>query len=144
MNKPDPRQSRVRDLISETTTIIKKVEDLEKLKQQGPLLFEEKDIYATSWPLDQLLRELCVRNHITEAYFNERYKIYALQELGKLPTQASNDRSNTVKAIKNGYITYKRLIDVAQHVLGFNVMRLQFVFRDNKGNVQSIEFEKKD
>ena len=93
------------------------------------MLFEEKDIYATSWPLDQLLRELCVKNHITEAYFNERYKIYALQELGKLPTQASNDRSNTVKAIKNGYITYKRLIEVAQHVLGLNVMRMQFVFQ---------------
>ena len=144
MNKPVPAHSRVRDIIAETITMPSSMDELEKLKHQGPLLFTEQDIYATSWPLDQVLRELCVRNSITEAYFTERYKLYALQVLGKHPTQASNDRSNAVKALKLGHITYKRLIEIAENVLGLKIMNMKFVFSDNKGDTQSLEFNKEN
>ena len=140
MNRPDPQQSRVRDIVAELTNIRPRIDELEKLKRQGPLLFTQEDVYATSWHPDQILREICVKNNITEAYFAERYKLYELQVLGKHPIQASNDRSNTVKALKSGYITYKRLIEVVQNVLGLKIIRISMELMDADGNTQGVKF----
>lgn len=143
MNKPDPARSRVRDIIAATITKSHDMQELEKLKLQGPLLFTEEDINATSWPLDQMLRELCVRNNITEAYFSEMFKIYALETLGKLPAQASNDRSNAVKALKAGRITYKRLVETVENVLGLKITSMKFVLETKDGNKQALEYSQK-
>ena len=142
MNKPDPAQSRVRDLVKETTMTSFRREELESLKHQGPLLFTAEDVYETSWGLDQILRQLCVANNVTVPYFSEMYKLYELQVLGKHPTQASNDKSNTVKALKNGHITFKKFIEVAENVLGLKIADMMIGFVDKNGNKQVMAFRK--
>ena len=141
MNRPDPNKSRIRDIFTQTFANSKKVDELEQLKRIGPLLFTEAEIYATPWPLDRLLRKFCVDNSITEAYFAEKYKIFALQELGMHPTQASNNRSNLTKALKAGHITYKRLVEVICNVLGYVIEEMEFKISDKTGESQSINFK---
>ena len=139
MNRPNPAESRVRNYAAEIMSMDQDIADLEVLKKQGPLMFTEADIYATDWPLDQILRRLFFKHHITEAYFTERYKLYSLRELAKLPTQASNDRSNTVKALKLGNITYKRFIEVIANVLGFRIIKQLYVFEDPSGEQEVLD-----
>ena len=88
-----------------------------------------------------MIRKLCVENNITEEYFNERYKIYAMKELGMLPNQASNNRSNLTKALKLGGITFKRFLEVACMVLGFTIENLIFELADKEGKLQTLEFK---
>ena len=141
MQRPDPNNSRIRDIFTKTFANSKKVDELEQLKHIGPLLFTDAEIYATSWPLDRMLRRFCVENNISEAYFAEKYKLYALQELGMHPTQASNNRSNLTKALKAGHITYKRFVEVVCNVLGYVVEEMEFKISDKKGGSQSINFK---
>ena len=140
MIKPDSSQSRIKDIFAKTLANTTKVDELEQLKLAGTPMFTDDEINATSWPLDRLIRRLCVENNITEEYFNERYKIYAMKELGMHPAQASNNRSNLTKALKAGNITYKRFLEVACMVLGFTVENMVFEFADREGNVQKLEF----
>ena len=141
MQRPDPNKSRIRDIFTKTFENSKKVDELEQLKHIGPPLFSDAEIYATSWPLDRVLRKFCVENNISEAYFAEKYKIYALQELGMHPTQASNNRSNLTKALKAGHITWKRLVEVISNVLGYVVEEIEFTISDTSGSSQSINFK---
>lgn len=140
MIKPDPSQSRIKDIFAKTLANASKADELEQLKLAGTPLFTDEDITETSWPLDRLIRRLCVENNITEEYFNERYKVFAMKELGMHPTQASNNRSNLVKALKAGNITYKRFLEVACMVLGFTIENMVFEFADKEGKVQTLEF----
>ena len=143
MNRPDPAKSKMRDLFAEIVTVSSKASDLEKLKNIGPLLFEPSSIYETDWKLDQILRELCVRNHITEQYFNEMHKLYSIQVLGKHPTKASNDRNNMVKSLRNGHITAKRFIEAVVNVLDFKLDDLRIGLIASNGDRQIYEFHSK-
>ena len=141
MQKPDPNNSRIRDIFTKTFANSKKVDELEQLKHIGPPLFSDGEIYATSCHLDRMLRKFCVENNITEAYFAEKFKLYALQELGMDPAQASNNRSNLTKALKAGHITYKRFVEVICNVLGYVVEEIEYKISDKKGHQQSINFK---
>ena len=141
MIKPDPSQSRIKDIFAKTLANTTKVDELEQLKLSGTPLFTPEEINATSWHLDRMIRKLCVENNITEEYFNERYKIYAMKELGMLPSQASNNRSNLTKALKLGGITFKRFLEVACMVLGFTIENLIFELADKEGKLQTLEFK---
>jgi len=138
--RPDPNNSRIRDIFSQTLTSLRKPDELEQLKYVGPLLFEESEVCATSSALDKLLRRFCVDNHISEEYFSEKYKMYALCELGMHPTQASNNRSNLTKAIKAGHITFKTFINVLTNVLGFEINTLTLILADQDGHKQKLTF----
>ncbi len=144
MNKPDPSKSRIRSIFTETFSNVnkqQKEDELEQLKTVGPLLFSEAEIYATPHSLDKVLRKFCVENNITEAYFTEKFKIFALQELGMHPVRESNNRSNTIKSLKAGYITYKTFIKVMCMVLGYTIEEMTFVFSDDDGTTQQLSFK---
>ena len=140
MIRPDPNTSRIRDIFSQTLTNLRKPDELEQLKYVGPLLFQESEVCATNSILDRLLRRFCVDNHVSEEYFSEKYKVYALCELGMHPTQASNNRSNLTKAIKAGNITFKTFINVLTNVLGFEIDKLELSIKDLTGHKQKLTF----
>ena len=134
MNKPDPNRSRVRDIAKELIALSQKVNRLEELKKVGPLMFQLEDIYATENELDIVLRKYFYANSITEAYFNERYRLYGLMELGKHPTQVTNDRNNTLHRIKAGNITRRTFVEVMRNVMRAPIVNLtiEVLTPDNK------------
>ena len=139
MRKPDPNASRVRNIITENLLRDIKLKDIENYRNQGELLFTEEDINATPWPLDRFIRSIMVQNRITEPYFNELYKIYAMEKLGQLPSQASNNRSNLVKALKCGGITYKRFIEAIECVLGYSFVEISMVIDTPQDGRQHVK-----
>ena len=138
MLRPDPNASRIRDIFSQTFAHAKKPDELEQLKFVGEQLFKQEEVNATNHQLDRMLRQYFVDNHISEEYFAEKYKLYALKELGMHPTQASNNRSNLTKALKAGHITFKRFLEVICMVLGNTIDSMTFVITDNDGQSQTL------
>ena len=57
------------------------------------------------------------------------------------PVQASNNRSNLTKALKAGYITFKRFLEVICMVLGNTIDSMTFVITDNDGKSQTLSCE---
>ena len=138
MIKPNPNNSRIREIFTQTLANTKKPDELEQLKYVGEQLFKPEEINATNHQLDKILRQYFVDNHISEEYFTEKYKLYALKELGMHPTQASNNRSNLTKALKAGHITFKRFLEVICMVLGNTIDSMTFIFVDNDGHSQTF------
>lgn len=136
--RPDPNASRIRDIFSQTFAHAKKPDELEQLKFVGEQLFKQEEVNATNHQLDRMLRQYFVDNHISEEYFAEKYKLYALKELGMHPTQASNNRSNLTKALKAGHITFKRFLEVICMVLGNTIDSMTFVITDSEGTSQTL------
>lgn len=138
MKRPDPNASRIRDIFSQTFANIKKPDELEQLKYVGDQMFRPEEVHATNHQLDRMLRQYFVDNHISEEYFAEKYKLYALKELGMHPTQASNNRSNLTKSLKAGHITFKRFLEVICMVLGNTIDSMAFVITDAEGQSQTL------
>ncbi len=138
MLRPDPNASRIREIFSQTFAHTKKPDELEQLKYVGEQMFKPEEVNATNHPLDKLLRQYFVDNHISEEYFAEKFKLYALKELGMHPTQASNNRSNLTKALKAGYITFRRFMEVICMVLGNTIDSMTFVIVDDEGDSQTL------
>ena len=138
MLRPDPNASRIRDIFSQTFAHTKKPDELEHLKYVGEQMFKPEEVNATNHQLDRLLRQYFVDNHISEEYFAEKFKLYALKELGMHPIQASNNRSNLTKALKAGYITFRRFLEVICMVLGNTIDSMTFVITDDDGKSQTL------
>ena len=138
MLRPDPNQSRIREIFSQTFANTKKPDELEQLKYVGEQMFRPEEVNATSHQLDRMLRQYFVDNHISEEYFAEKYKLYALKERGMHPVEASNNRSNLTKALKAGYITFKRFLEVICMVLGNTIDSMVFVISDADGQSQTL------
>lgn len=144
MQKPDPAKSRINDIFTARFENMQPVDELEQLKHHGdPLFTENDDVYKSSWLLDRLLVKICQENHITETYFAEKYKMYGLKILGMHPTQASNNRSNLLKALKAGNITFKRFLEVVCKVLAFNIDQVIFEVIEPTGNKQAFSLKEK-
>lgn len=138
MNPPKANLNHIRDSFMERFANVNKVDELESFKFIGDPLFAEYEINLTAWPLDRMLRKLCVDNRITDTYFNERYKLYAYVKLGLHPTKAGNNKNNIMKAIKKGHITYTKFVEVASKILGFEVTNMVVVFNSATGERQTI------
>jgi len=106
----------------------------ELLKQQGEPLFTKEQLESATWCLDKILRKVCIENNISKPYFMEKYKDYAINKRGMFPTQAANNRANLVKALYKGGITYKLMITVLDHVLGFELDNMTMVIKTPDGN----------
>ena len=129
MEKPDQANSRIRDMFVNKFARRQAVDELEALKEQGDLIFTENDpIWHSTYPLDQVAVKLCQDSRITEPYFQEKYKMYAIKVLGQHPTQASTQRSNMLKMMRRGHITFKRLMEFCCRVLGMPLKSLAFEF----------------
>ena len=139
MKKPDPNRSRVRDIAKELIALSQRIEGMDDLKHVGPLVFDADDIYATDWELDIMLRKIFYFNHITEAYFNERYRLYGLRTLGKHPNQVTNDRSNTLRSLKQGYITGRKFVEVIKNVLNLNISNMICELKLPDNTTQTID-----
>lgn len=130
MEKPDQNSSRIRDMFVNRFSERKAVDSLEILKEEGPLIFTESDpIWHSTYPLDQVAVQLCKDSRITEPYFQEKYKNYAIKVLGQHPQQASTQRSNMLKMMRRGHITFKRLMEFCCRVLGMPLKTLAFEFK---------------
>ena len=103
------------------------------LKQQGEPLFTTDQLAEATWCLDKILRKACIENNISKPYFMEKYKEYAINKWGMFPTQAANNRANLIKALYKGGITYKLMITVLDHVLGFKLEDMTMVIKTPKG-----------
>jgi hypothetical protein len=141
MDKPDPGLSRIKENFMNKISSITSSDELESLKRVGDLIFTEEDINATSWPLDRLLRQLFVENNITDAYFDAKYEIYSYVKLGLDKTKASNNRSNILKAIRKGRITYTKFLEVVSSILGYSISNMMYVFDDPVGGTHTIELK---
>lgn len=106
----------------------------ELLKSQGEPLFTKEQLMEATWCLDKILRKACIENNISKPYFMEKYKEYAINKRGMYPTQAANNRANLIKALYKGGITYKMMITVLDHVLGFELDDLTMVIKTPTGN----------
>ncbi len=130
MEKPDQNNSRIRDMFVNRFASRQAVDSLDILKEQGPLIFTENDpIWHSTYPLDQVAVQLCKDSRITEPYFQEKYKNYAIKVLGQHPQQASTQRSNMLKMMRRGHITFKRLMEFCCRVLGMPLKTLAFEFK---------------
>lgn len=142
MKKPDPSKSRIATRFENRFDQMVDLDELEQLKAQSPKLFTEEEMFASSWHLDLILRKICVENNISVAYFDEKYRLYATLVLGMDSVKTSNNRSNLYKALKAGNITYKRFIEVACGVLGFEIKDLDISLTTKTGKVQKFGLSK--
>lgn len=116
----------------------KRPEDLSDLRCNGTPLFTEEQIHETTWPWDQLLRKICVRNNITVEYFNERYHDYMVYVCNQPPSKVNTQKNNLLKALYHGHITYKRFDEALSKILGFRVVNIHIDVVDGRG--QSTEY----
>lgn len=145
MKKPDPRQSRIREMFLETLANVKKPDELEALKYVGPQVFTQEDVNATSSKLDRLVRQYFVDNHISEEYFSEKYKLFALKEYGTIdPTKSSNNKSNLMKALKTGHITFRRFLEAVCSVMDNIIKSITIVITDPTGKSQTLQCTESD
>lgn len=143
MKKPDPIiSSKIKEEFDDITGC-DTVSDVERLKNVGELLFDASEIYSTADQLSQIFRKMCVENNITEAYFNEKYKQYAINTLGKFPQSAANNRANTVKMLKHGErLSWKKFLELTTLVLGLKIKDVTIRLYNsstNKDQVFSLE-----
>lgn len=106
-------------------------DNVERLKNVGAMLFTKEDIYTVTDPLARLFRKLCVENNISEEYFNEKYRRYSINVLGKFPHNATNNRTNNVKMLKNSVkLTWRKFLEFTTLVLGFKISNLAVAMED--------------
>ncbi len=65
----------------------------------GTLLFNASEVYAVPYPLDRMLRKICVTKGITRELWIRRSTDYAFEVEGLLPDQATNKANNTLKSL---------------------------------------------
>lgn len=121
------------DFVDEVANLLP-LNETEELKNSGELLFTEKEAAATNDLLVSIFRKLCVQEHITLPYFNEKYKQYAIMILGKTPQSAANNRTNILKMLKRGdKLSWKKFLELTQLVLGFRPedVMIRFVKTNN-------------
>ena len=136
MKKPSPESSSI--ITHEFDDVIgglMPLDQVERLKQDGPLLFTEEDVNASTDLLVHEFRQLCVVEHITQKYFEEKYKRYAIAVLGKTPQAAMNNKANIVKMLQNcSKISWKKFIELTHLVLGFKPEIVNIIFTKVKSN----------
>lgn len=141
MKKPDPTNSNIRDIFQLCYGSQNPSDSFELFKEKGTPLFNDDDpIVHSTHPLDQVLMDIVKKMNITDEYFTEKYKDYALRFKGYHIIQTSNNKSNLLKALKSGNITMKRFLEV-NRVLDLTPVRYLFEF-DYQG--KKISFELND
>ena len=138
MQKPDPKQSSISDIFTQYRDIEYEKDQLEPLKENGtPLLDPEDPIMMSKDDLDIVLVEIIQSNNITYEYFSEKYNEYAMRVKGYHINQTSNNKSNTLKAIKNGGITKKRFNEMII-ILGMKpvLYRYDFIYNGKRVSYQ--------
>ncbi len=141
MQKPNPTNSKISDLFAAFYAQNGK-DEFESLKENGTPLFSPDDpIMASTHPLDKILLKLVKKLNVTEEYFTEKYKDYALRCKGYHIIQTSNNKSNLLKALKSGQITIKRFLEMSR-ILGLTPTRYRFEFECN-GEPVNVELSDK-
>jgi hypothetical protein len=93
------------------------------IKDGGVPLFTKEQINETPDMLDKLLRSILVDNNITKEYFSERAKAYAFS-IGIHQTKVGNYKSNILKTLKKGKITYRKFEEIVHYILGYPIEHL--------------------
>jgi len=139
MKKPDPENSKIRDIFDRNFPY----ESVEmKWADNGQPLFEETDPITTStgW-LDMLVHKLIVEDKITQEAFAELYRLYGTREKGFHIEQANNNKSNTIKSLRNGHISAKKFSEVLR-ILGYDIDSLQIVLiKNGKKRIVSVAYD---
>lgn len=124
-----PESSNIFQEFEDMSGTLLPIDKVEQLRQEGTPLFTEKDVGATSDIILSMFRRLCVQEHITKEYFDEKYKQYAILVLGKTPQSAMNNKANIVKELKKGEkLSSRRFMELTQLVLGLKPTLATFVF----------------
>ena len=98
----------------------------------GELMFTEDQIYETPYMLDQLLREVLVKQGVTRDLFVHRFKNYATRELGLHSTTLNSTRGNTLKAMYRGNVSpliFRRVL----LALGYEVRNMTVELTTDRG-----------
>lgn len=130
MKKPSPDSSSIiTHDFEDLTGGLLPVDRVELLKTEGEPLFTEKEMNASCDLLVHTFRRLCVEQHVSREYFEEKYKRYAITVLGKTPQAAANNRANIIKMLKRGdKISWKKFIELTELVLGLKPETISIVF----------------
>ena len=134
MQKPDPKRTAISDIFTQYRDNEYEKDQLEPLKENGtPLLSPEDPIMSSKKQLDIILVNIIISNNITYEYFSEKYNDYAMRVKGYHISQTSNNKSNTLKAIKNGCITEKRFSEMTT-ILGMIpvLCRYDFIYNGKR------------
>lgn len=131
MVKPAPATDSIISLeFDDVTSNLMPLDQVEKLKQEGPPLFTREEMNATCDFLVHVFRQLCVDEHISKRYFDEKYRHYAVTVLGKTPQAASNNKSNIIKMLKKGdKISWKKFLELTHLVLGLKPEMVSMIFK---------------
>ena len=134
MIKPSPEsESIISHDFDDLTGRLVPLDEIEKLKLEGPLLFNEEEANATCDLLVHTFRQLCLVEHVTKKYFDEKYKRYAVTVLGKTPQAASNNKSNIIKMLQKGdKISWKKFLELTHLVLGLKPEMISIIFSSVK------------
>lgn len=127
-------------MIQEVQDLLKEPPSERRPHYIGRPLFEENSLKGKNLNIcDKILRRWCIDHNITVEYFSEAYQIYARDILLMHPTKIPHQRTNLMKALKTGGITWKRFDMALFRVLGFRLEDVVFhMRRTEKDDLESI------
>lgn len=99
----------------------------------GELIFTKEDVIKTSDPLSQMLRCIFIQNGVTTQYLARRYREYALNTIGILPSKVSTGKGNLMSALDRPSLSFKKFYEVVVLILGYD-LDMSFTLTDHAGN----------
>ena len=106
----------------------------------GTPLFTTTDIYAIPYPLDRMMRKICVVKGVTRELWVRRSTDYAFEVEGLLPDQATNKANNTLKSLYKVPISTKTW-SFFLGVMGFLQSKSKLTFTGMTVSGESETFE---
>ena len=101
-------------------------------EDSGELIFTKADVAKTTDGLAQMLRYIFAVNGITYQYLAKKYKEYALNKLGILPTKVSTGKGNLMSALHRPTLSFKKFYEVVVLILGYDI-DMAFTLTDKVG-----------
>ena len=103
----------------------------------GDLIFTKEDILKTPDILSQMLRAIFVQNGVTAQYLTRRYREYALNTIGVLPSKVSTGKGNLMNALFRPTLSFKKFYEIVVLILGYD-LDMSFTLTDPSGNKMSF------
>ena len=101
----------------------------EDMQDIGTPLFSKESINVENLnQLDIILRTYMSKKNITASYFSYCFRNYAQTLEGVHPNDIKNRRTNLIRALTTGNITFGRFKEAMCEVLGYTLVDMQFTF----------------
>lgn len=101
-------------------------------KRVGTPLFLPKDVGRSAGLLDHMIRFIMVDSEVTGDYFTGMHRKYASIALGVVKERVAQHKTNLLKALRKGNITFK-VFAATLRVLGYSVEDIVFHLTSEDG-----------